>query len=352
MQPITMALLTFAAASSTVVTASASTTLIYGEAGPNRGVRAEATQWFVDEVAELTGGDLKIDVNWGGALFSEKVAVQSIRDGVADMGSVIGVYFPQDMIAYGLADLPIPNPDPWVGMKATDRIMRENAQIRENLAAQNLVYVGTYTTSAVQVGCKGKTIESLADVQGLKIRGVGAYGKVFHDLGATPVDMTVYEAYQGLETGLIDCTQTYPYLVEALKFDEVFTSYTALDFGQIGALGIMMNKDSFDALSPEQQQAVMTAGAGLADEFGRILTEANARSVQMLSDKGTPVLTISDEDRARLAEAGTKYINDWAQRADAAGLDGKGLVAEYTALVAEFTAQRDAQGYPWAPKGN
>lgn len=330
----------------------AAMTLIYGEAGPNRGVRAEATQWFVDQVAEQTGGDLTIDVNWGGALFSEKVAVQSIRDGVADMGSVIGVYFPQDMIAYGLADLPIPNPDPWVGMKATDRLMRENEQIRANLAAQNLVYIGTYTTSAVQVGCKGKTIESLDDVKGVKIRGVGAYGKVFNDLGATPVDMSVYEAYQGLETGLIDCTQTYPYLVEALKFDEVFDSYTELDFGQIGALGILMNKDSFDMLPPEQQQALMTAGEGLADEFGRILTDANQRSIQILEDKQTPILKISDEDRARLGEMGTKYVDEWVARADAAGLDGRGLVDEYTALVAEYTKQRDEQGYPWDAPAN
>ena len=327
-------------------------TLIYGEAGPNRGVRAEATQWFVDKVAEQTKGEVTIDVNWGGALFSEKAAVESIRDGAADMGSVIGVYFPQDMIAYGLADLPIPNPDPWVGMKATDKLMRENAQIRENLANQNLVYIGTYTTSAVQVGCKGKTIESLDDVKGLKIRGVGAYGKVFHDLGATPVDMSVYEAFQGLDTGLIDCTQTYPYLVEALKFDEVFDSYTELDFGQIGALGIMMNKDSFDALTPEQQQGLMTAGEGLADEFGRILTDANERSVKILEEKGTPVLKISDQDRARLAEAGKKYIDEWIQRADGAGLDGQALVDRYTALIAEFAQQRDEQGYPWAAKAN
>ena len=330
----------------------AATTLIYGEAGPNRGVRAEATQWFVDQVSEQTNGDLTIDVNWGGALFSEKVAVQSIRDGVADMGSVIGVYFPQDMIAYGLADLPIPNPDPWVGMKATDKMMRENEQIRENLAAQNLVYIGSYTTSAVQVACKGKTIETLDDVKGLKIRGVGAYGKVFHDLGATPVDMSVYEAYQGLETGLIDCTQTYPYLVEALKFDEVIDSYTEIDFGQIGALGIMMNKDSFDMLPPEQQEVLMTVGEGLSDEFGRILTDANERSIKILEDKGVPVLKISDADRSTLGEMSQKYVDDWITRADAAGLDGKTLVADYTQLIADFTKQRDEQGYPWAAKAN
>ena len=131
--------------------ASAQTTLFYSEGGPNRGVRAEATKWLVDEVARQSDGDLLIDVNWGGALFSDKVAVQSIRDGVADMGTVIGAYFPQDMIAYGLADLPLPNSDPWVGMRAIDEIMRSDETIVQNLAAQNLVYVGTFTTSPVQV---------------------------------------------------------------------------------------------------------------------------------------------------------------------------------------------------------
>lgn len=351
MRFLTAACVTFGFACAAAMPASAMT-LIYGEAGPNRGVRAEATQWFVDQVAAQTNGEVTIDVNWGGALFSEKVAVQSIRDGVADMGSVIGVYFPQDMIAYGLADLPIPNPDPWVGMKATDTLMRENEQIRENLAAQNLVYIGTYTTSALQVACKGKTIETLDDIKGLKIRGVGAYGKVFHDLGATPVDMSVYEAYQGLETGLIDCTQTYPYLVEALKFDEVIDSYTEIDFGQIGALGIMMNKDSFDMLSPEQQQVLLTVGEGLSDEFGRILTAANERSIQILKDKQIPVLKISDADRAQLGERGQKYVDEWIVRADAAGLDGQALVDDYIRLIAEYTQQRDAQGYPWVAKAN
>lgn len=325
-------------------------TLTYGEAGPNRGVRAEATQWLVDKASELSGGELKIRVNWGGALFSEKAAVQSIRDGVADLGSVIGVYFPQDMIAYGIADLPIPNPDPWVGMKATDALMRENQQIRDNLAKQNLVYIGTYTTSAVQVGCKGKEIKSLADLRGLRVRGVGAYGRIFADLGASPVDMSVYEAYQGLETGLIDCTQTYPYLVKALKFDEVFDSYTEVDYGQIGALGIMMNKQSFDALPEAERTALVTAGEGLADEFGRILGAANAESVQILRDEKKPIYKLSDEDRATLDEAGKKYIDDWIKRADSAGLDGAGLVDRYTALIAQYTAERDAKGYPWAPK--
>ncbi len=323
------------------------TTLIYGEPGPNRGARAEATQWFADQVAEQSGGDLTLDITWGGALFSERAAVQSLRDGVADLGSVIGVYFPQDMVAYGIADLPLDNPDPWVGMKATDALMRNNEQIKANLAAQNLVYVGTYTTSAVQMGCKGPAVTSVDELAGKKVRGVGAYGQTFRDLGATLVDMSVYEAYQGLENGLLDCTQTYSYLVAALKFDEVFDSYTFIDWGQVGALGIVMNKSMYDSLSPEQQQVIMTAGEGLADEFGRIIEQANAESIKILEDAGKEIVSFSDEDRARLTEAGQPYLEEWIARADATGLDGQALLEEYRGLIAQYTQELETQGYPW-----
>lgn len=344
---IRAALMTGALWGALAMPALAETVLRYGEPGPNRGARAEATQWFADQVAELSGGDLRLDITWGGALFSERAAAQSLRDGVADLGSVIGVYFPQDMVAYAIADLPLDNPDPWVGMRATDALMRDNAAIRDHLAAQGLVYVGTYTTSAVQMGCKGTAVASVDDIAGKRVRGVGAYGQTFRDFGATLVDMTVYEAYQGLESGLIDCTQTYSYLVAALKFDEVFDSYTLIDWGQIGALGILMNKAAFDALPADQQQVIMTAGEGLADEFGRMIGEANDASVRILEEAGKDIVRLSDDDRVRLAEGAQPYIDEWVARADAAGLDGQALLEEYRGLIADFTAERDAQGYPW-----
>ncbi len=90
---------------------SAQTTLILGEAGPNRGARAVATQAFADDVTARTNGDLVIDIQWGGALFKADAALQGVSDGVADLGTIIGVYFPQEMIAYGIADLPLLNAD-------------------------------------------------------------------------------------------------------------------------------------------------------------------------------------------------------------------------------------------------
>ena len=119
--------------------AQAETTLILGEAGPNRGARAEALNWFVEQATDLSGGDLQFDVQWGGALFKAGAALSGVSDGIADLGTVISVYFPQEMVAYGIADLPLQNDDAWVGMRATDELMRTNAQIQQNLADMNLV---------------------------------------------------------------------------------------------------------------------------------------------------------------------------------------------------------------------
>ncbi|WP_417667527.1 C4-dicarboxylate TRAP transporter substrate-binding protein [Roseibium sp.] len=327
--------------------AQAETTLILGEAGPNRGARAQSMNWFAEKAGELSGGDLKFDIQWGGALFKAGAALSGVADGVADLGTVISVYFPQEMVAYGIADLPLKNDDAWVGMKATNELMQGNASIRQNLADMNLVYIGTFTTSAVHIGCKDKAIRSIGDISGLKVRGVGAYGDTFKDVGANLVPMSVYDAYQGLDSGLLDCSQGYSYATAALKQHEVITSYTLLNWGQVGALGILMNKDMFDSLSPENQQALLSAGDGIADELGRLITADNAKAIETMKAAGVEVIELPEADRAQLIEGGQKYVDAWVERASAVGLDGAALLNEYKGLIAKYEAERDEKGYPW-----
>lgn len=343
-QIIAAATVAFMAATSM---AAAETTLILGEAGPNRGARAAALQSFVDDVTARTNGNVKIDVQWGGALFKASAAAQSIANGVADLGTVIAVYFPQEMVGYGIADLPLRNADAWVGMRATDELMRSSEAIKANLADQNLVYLGTFTTSAVNIGCKDTAIRTVEDIDGLKVRGVGAYGKAFGDFGANLVSMSIYDAYQGLDSGLLDCSQGYSYAVAALKQQEVITSYTLLDWGQVGALGIFMNKDAYDALDADTQAAMNDAGVAMADKLGELITADNEAAIQTMKDAGVEVIELDAAERDKLVEKGAKYVGDWVERANAAGLDGTALLEQYRALVTKYTEERDNQGYPW-----
>ncbi len=292
------------------------------------------------------------DIQWGGALFKANAAVQSIADGVADTGSVIAVYYPQEMAAYGIADLPVNNPDAWVGMRATDELMRTNPAIAENLADKNLVYIGTWTTSQVNIGCKGDAIRLVADIAGKKVRGVGAYCKVFGEEGANMVNMSIYDAYQGLDTGLIDCSQGYSYAVAALKQAEVIDSYTMLNWGQVGGLGIFMNKDMFDSLTAEQQDVLTTTGADMADEFGRMITTANENAIASMKEQGVEIIELPAEERAKLVAGGQKFLGEWAETAKAAGLPADKMLEDYAAMIAKYTQERDTNGYPWAKASN
>jgi len=349
-RPMTSPLSTTVAALSLLLaagTTGAATTLIVGEAGPDRGARAASMQFFADEVERLTDGELALNIQWGGALFKAGAAVQSIADGVADMGTVISVYFPQEMLGYGIADLPVQNADAWVGMRATDELMRSSEAITASLAEQNLVYIGTFTTSAVNIGCKGSAIRSVDDIEGLKVRGVGAYGKTFGDFGANLVNMSIYDAYQGLDSGLLDCSQGYSYAVGALKQQEVMTSYTLLDWGQVGALGIFMNKDSHDALGAPERAALAEAGSSMADELGRLITADNEKAIETMKAADVEIIELPAAERDKLIEKGASYLDEWTARADEAGLDGTALLAEYRELIVKFGAERDELGYPW-----
>ncbi|TMM51261.1 C4-dicarboxylate TRAP transporter substrate-binding protein [Sulfitobacter sabulilitoris] len=327
--------------------AAAETVLIHGEAGPNRGARADALQWFADQLTERSDGDIKVDIQWGGALFKANAAVQSIGDGVADMGSVIAVYYPQEMVGYGIADLPLNNPDAWVGMRATDDLMRSSPEIQAQLKEQGLVYIGTWTTSQVNIGCKGAAIRTADDIAGLKVRGVGAYGKVFGEMDANMVNMSIYDAYQGLDTGLIDCSQGYSYAVAALKQAEVMDSYTILNWGQVGGLGIFMNEFTYDSLSDEQKAIVNQTGADMADEFGRMINAANDKAIASMKEAGVEVIELPAEERAKLVEKGQKFVGQWAETAQTVGLPGPELLEQYQALIAKYTEERDTKGYPW-----
>lgn len=327
--------------------ASAETTLILGEAGPNRGARAAALQSFADDVTARTNGEVQFDIQWGGALFKANAAAQSIADGVADLGTIIAVYFPQEMLGYGIADLPLRNADAWVGMRATDELMRSSDAIKANLEQQNLVYIGTFTTSAVNIACKDTAIRSVDDIEGLKVRGVGAYGKTFSELGANMVAMSIYDAYQGLDTGLLDCSQGYSYAVAALKQQEVMTSYTLLDWGQVGGLGIFMNKDAYDALDADIQTAMADAGIAMADKLGELITADNDAAIQTMKDAGVEVIELDPAQRDEMVAQGAKFVDEWVTRANDTGLDGTALLSQYQELLAKYAAERDAQGYPW-----
>ena len=179
------------------------------------------------------------------------------------------------------------------------------------------------------------------------MRGVGAYGDVFRDFGANMVSVSIYDAYQALDSGLIDCSQGYSYAVAALKQEEVMSSYTMLNWGQVGALGIFMNKEIFDSLAPDVRQILEESGMAMADTLGELISADNEKAIETMEANGVEVVEMAAAERSKLVEKGASYIDEWVERADSVGLDGAALLDEYSGLIDQYTEERDGKGYPW-----
>lgn len=342
-----LALATFAS------TASAETVLRYTDGGPNRGTRAAAQTYFAETVEELSGGDLKLDIHWGGALIKFKAALSGIGAGTADMGAVIAVYNPNELKGLTIGDLPGANSDPWVGMRAMYELMTTNEQMKEILAKQNVVYIGNFTTTSLQMECApGHDIRTVEDIAGKKMRASGVYAKVLADLGATMVNMTFDKVYQALDSGLIDCSAGYVYTTKAYKLHEVADTMTLTNWGQITGFGILMNKDSFEDLSPEHQEVLIKAGSMMTDHFAQLqIEDIDGTLAAMKSGEIGSKVTVTpmpEEERAKLFKAGEPYVAAWKTEMNEAGYDGDGIYDQFQALIAKYTKERDEKGYPWA----
>ena len=272
-----------AATCALTVGAEAQTLLISNDPGPNRGVRAEAVNQLSKLISEASGGALTVENNWGGALFKTTAALDSLSAGVADMGLIVGPYAQSEVPELAVGGLPMINASPWVMMNAMHELFTTNEAIKARLEERNLVFINFYALPTALLGCNGGQIASVKDVDGVKISRTNSVSDLFQPLGGNMVNMPIYEVYQSMQTGLIDCTVTYGYFASATKLDELLETITPIEVSSSIVLATVMNRDTFESLSEEEQAAVLEAGAAMPDFYGKHLGEAEAAALASMS---------------------------------------------------------------------
>ncbi len=330
--------------------ADAKTVLRYAEFGPDRGTRAQALNWFADELKKRSGGEMEIEFHWGKSLLGTKAVLQGLGDGVADMGSVIGFFTPAKLRGYNIGDLPVENADEWVGMRALYEFASENPAMQKEFADLGVTYISNYTTGPIQLICT-REVTSLADMNGLKVRGSGPYGKTLTDFGAAVQGMGQAKVYQALESGLVECNQNYYYSMKAYKQYEVAPHVVELEWGQNMAFGIMMNAASFSALTADEQALITTLGSEFVDKMAELMIDGKSTNKQAMVDgidgAQISVVALPEGDRAQLLEGGKKYVDAWVSEATEQGYDGAALLTAYQGLIDKYAGEKSSKGYPW-----
>lgn len=324
--------------------------LRFAEFGPNRGTRAAALEWLDEQMRERSGGELGLNITWGGALLGAKTAAQGLSDGVADMASIVPVYAPGQLVAYEVVDT-IQFGDEWVGMMATYDFMTTNEAALEEQKKANIKYFGNYTTGPTQLLTKDKPITTAEDLSGMTIRATGAFVPALEAKGASTVSVSQPQVYEALSNGSVDGSTTYYYVVKAYKQYEVANYITELNMGQVLAFGIGMNMNTYMSLTPEQQKLIDELGREftiyVSEKMYESRTAVKAELQNGIDGNAVEVVQPTDALRASLVKIANEDVASWKAKASEKGMDADAVYGAFEAMVSKYTAERDEKGYPW-----
>ena len=186
------------------------------------------------------------------------------------------------------------------------------------------------TPAAQMGGWFRKEINSVSDLNGLKIRMGGFAGRVLQKLGTVPQIIAGGDIYPALEKGAIDAAEWVgPYDDEKLGFYKVAKFYYYPGWWEGGtALHFMINTAAWEKL-PKSYQAIATVAAEYANVESRPdTTRANPAALKRLIAAGTQLRPFPQP----VMEACWKAANEVYAETSAANAEFKKLYENMTAF--------------------
>lgn len=280
-----------------------------------------------ERVAAMTNGMFQITPRVAGELAPATQVLDVVSQGAVAAGHTASYYYigKSPVTAFGTA---IP-----FGFTA----QQQNAWLYEagGLSQMQEIYARLFNVIQFPAGNTGtqmggwfrKEINTVADLNGLKMRIPGLGGQVMSKLGVTVQVLGAGEIFQALQTGAVDAAEFVgPYDDEKLGFNQVAEFYYYPGWWEPGpSLEVEVNLDEWNKLPKEYQEILKTA-----------CHEANTIMLARYDARNNEALD-------RLISGGTKLRAYSSEILDAAEKASFELYDEFAAKDADFKAVYE----PW-----
>ncbi len=275
---------------------------------PKHPMNAAVFTPFAEELEALSGGELTVKQFPAGELGKGpqqqyKRAVDGVADIVFGIPGYTETIFPRTMM------VAIPGVVPGA-REGTDMLW--NALNYLDTEYQRVKLLAMWTNAPAVLITKDKPVRTLEDVKGMKIRAPSAAdAPVIASWGAVPVQMTVNETYNALNTGIVDAVMIGSSGIGSFKLNEPGKYITTGLPSSSAAFYLVMNMDAWEGLTPQQQAWVDEAsGYELSLKGGAGYAAAGERGLKLAADSGLELIELSAEESARFFEASEEVIAD------------------------------------------
>ncbi|MBF9030087.1 hypothetical protein HKCCE3408_06745 [Rhodobacterales bacterium HKCCE3408] len=272
-----------------------------------------------DEILAETGNyEIEWQEAYGGQLYRANATLSSVEDGITDIGWVFslleGGQLPLSQVS---SYTPFSTNNPPVQLQVMWDLLQNNEAFAEEWSQYNLVVLGLTGTDNYDI-YTAQPITGISDLDGMKISAPGALANWLRGTGANAVDGSLTSYYTDIQTGVSEGVLSLALGVLPARIYEVAPFVTRVNMGVAFSGAIAINRDVWDGLPEEVQNALTEAGAYYTEAHGQDLLDRHEFAMNQIVELGAtqdPPVTIFDlpeEERAAWVGGLPDIAGDWA----------------------------------------
>jgi TRAP-type C4-dicarboxylate transport system substrate-binding protein len=287
-------------------------------------------------VEKASGGTIKHHVYPAQQLGKAKDHYDMARDGIADVTYVNPGYTPGHFPIIAAGELPFLMSDATGGSEGLDAWYRKYAEKEMN----DVKFCLAFIHSPSSFHSRGKKIVVPEDVKGMKVRPADAtMADLVTLLGGTNVQTSAPEVRDTIERGVADAV-TFPWGSLVLFGVDKVTKYHMDAPLYVTTFVLVMNKDTYNAMSDRQKKAIddncNTEAAGRVGKPWGDFEDAGVGKVK--AEAGQEVYTLTADQTAQWKKASEPLVKTWADGVKKTGVDPDAALAELKDSLAKYKA--------------
>ncbi|WP_022729375.1 TRAP transporter substrate-binding protein [Fodinicurvata sediminis] len=249
----------------------------------------QGAERMAQRVSEATDGNFDIRVFAAGELVPAFEVLDAVSNDTVECGHSASYYYVGKNLAFGF-DCAAPfglttrQQNAWMYEGGGIELVREVL-----FDDYNIINLPLGNTGAQMGGWFRNEVNSVEDLEGLKMRISGFAGAVLEKLGVVPQQIPGGDIYPALERGTIDASELVgPYDDESVGLYEVAEYYYYPGWWEAGPqTTLYINRDAWNELTPEYQAILQGAAAEANVKITARYDAENPPALRRLVSKGT-----------------------------------------------------------------
>ena len=280
-------------------------------------------QWF-KKIEEVTQGRVKIEPYWSQTLAKGVDNWNAIKTGIADMGWCVHGYWADMTPLSDVINLPaLPFKTGEKGSEVLWRLYEKFPEFQRQYKDVHMLIL--HTSAPYFLITTKKQVKTLEDIKGLKLRVLGGVAtEQMKALGAIPVLIPMPDTYLAMDKGVIDGMAAPWEATHAFRFYEVVKYYTMVPLSGAGVDSVPINKQKWDSLPKDIQQAITSVSGLEGSKFwGRNFFDTAEEGVLDRIKQGNYQMvkyTPPPEELQRWVKVSIPIWDEWVKRMEEKGL--------------------------------